>query len=280
MTVVAFDITHARINHTGVGRYPKELLPRLRALDGLTVVPLRAPGAGRSRSTPERIVGIAGATSPTTPPAWPSPRPARAPSSSTARPPRPRSPGAAARGHGARPAAAADAGALLAPDPPAHAAVDPVRAPRHPRADQLGLDAGRRDRAARPAPRARDPHAVRRRGPLLARRRGPRGAGPARGAGALHPLRRHARAAQEPRDRAARLPPPARRRRPAGARRRPRLGAGRAGRRGSGRARHGLRLRRRPGRALRRQRRRSSSPRWPRASGCPCSRRCAPARPW
>ena len=59
MTVVAFDFTHALINHTGVGRYPKELLPRLRALDGLEVVPLAAPGAGRSRTTPQRLMEIA-----------------------------------------------------------------------------------------------------------------------------------------------------------------------------------------------------------------------------
>ena len=43
---VAFDLTQARINRTGVGRYASELLPRLRELDGLALSGFSAPGAG------------------------------------------------------------------------------------------------------------------------------------------------------------------------------------------------------------------------------------------
>jgi alpha-1,3-rhamnosyl/mannosyltransferase len=51
MISVAFDFTHALINRTGVGRYPRELLGRLQNDPGLRMLPMAAPGAGRSTST-------------------------------------------------------------------------------------------------------------------------------------------------------------------------------------------------------------------------------------
>jgi glycosyltransferase involved in cell wall biosynthesis len=45
---VGFDVTHARINRTGVGRYAAQLLPALAARDDVSLLGFCAPGAGSS----------------------------------------------------------------------------------------------------------------------------------------------------------------------------------------------------------------------------------------
>ncbi|HEY2594654.1 MAG TPA: hypothetical protein VGK33_12215, partial [Chloroflexota bacterium] len=39
---VGFDFTHARLNRTGLGRYPSELAPALRARPGVRLIELSA----------------------------------------------------------------------------------------------------------------------------------------------------------------------------------------------------------------------------------------------
>jgi O-antigen biosynthesis alpha-1,3-rhamnosyltransferase len=51
---VGFDVTHVRLNRTGLGRYPSELAPALRARDGVRLIELSAVSKPSS-STPRRI---------------------------------------------------------------------------------------------------------------------------------------------------------------------------------------------------------------------------------
>lgn len=51
---VGFDLTHARLNRTGLGRYPSELAEALRARSGVRLIGLCAVG-GPSTSAPRRI---------------------------------------------------------------------------------------------------------------------------------------------------------------------------------------------------------------------------------
>lgn len=49
---VGFDLTHASLNRTGLGRYPSELAPALRALSGVQLIGLsamRSPATGTAR---------------------------------------------------------------------------------------------------------------------------------------------------------------------------------------------------------------------------------------
>lgn len=52
---VGFDLTHARLNRTGLGRYPSELAPALQARPGVRLIELSAVGTPTA-STPRRIV--------------------------------------------------------------------------------------------------------------------------------------------------------------------------------------------------------------------------------
>lgn len=51
---VGFDLTHARLNRTGLGRYPSELAPALRSRPGLRLIDLSAAGESAA-STVRRI---------------------------------------------------------------------------------------------------------------------------------------------------------------------------------------------------------------------------------